>query len=1010
MIGKTISQYRILDVIGEGTMGTVYASEHMALGRRAAIKTLRIIPGKQHYRARFLREARSASALNHTNIATVYDYGETEDGIPFIVMEQVEGPTLDDLMRGGTLTIRRALEIIEGIASALTEAHRHGIIHRDVKPKNVAINQRGEVKVLDFGLAKQLRDDADWPGGAEDTQAAIATQTCENVIVGTPMYLSPEQALGGAVDARSDLFSVGSVLYECITGRAAFPGTSAADVREKVIRDTPPAPSRLNANVSPELDRVTLKALAKKAADRYQSAEELLADLHHARESLSDINLARVRPAPTEWSATGARRLAVFSSRIRQPRLIAVVFCVTLTAALLAAWAGASWRSRATNLPLDKETLQWYTHGTDALREGTYFKAVKSLEKALSLRSDFPLARARLAEALTELELTDRAKNELLLVASPQGGNSKLTPLDALQLQAIKLSLTGDSKSALETYQRIVEESAESQRAAASVDLGRAYERDGDFKRAIESYLAALKLDPQHTAAAMRLGVLYGRRQGADNTEKALGYFNNADSHYQILNDVEGQAEVLYQQGVMYMTQRKLDTATERLTQAFTKAQAIDNKYQQIKTRMQLSSVLCLKGDLEGAERDAAEALTFAKANGLENSTASGFVTLGNAFLARGDLKQAQEYLDRALEVAQLYKARRSEARALLALSSLATQHHSKPAEVRGYVERALSIYQQQGSRKYAMQALLLLGHASDQQGDYAAAEAAFEQQLQLAGQLNDQEQVALAHEGLGIVLSRREDYSKSLLHFDQSYEISKSLNLGPNIAHALSNKGRLLWQLGRYDDARNALTEASQALAKQDRPDEELLARLQLVNAQQLLSQRRFGLASVEAQKALKIAQGNFETITVEAKSTLGLAHALSGEVGTGEQLCDEALEAARRFDAPRLVSVALLALATARLEAGKSQAALDAAAEALERFKAAAQQDSEWRALLVAALASKRLGNASAAQVYASLSATTFVDFRRRLEANADKSYLARPDVRYALERLKREFSLNL
>ena len=156
MIGKTISHYRIVEKIGEGGMGVVYVAEDTVLGRRVAIKTLTIKPGQneQHFRTRFLREARAVSALSHPHIATIHDYGETKEGEPYIVMELVKGETLGDLMLGESLTIPRALEIIKEVAEALGEAHRNGVVHRDIKPSNVAINHRGEVKVLDFGLAK----------------------------------------------------------------------------------------------------------------------------------------------------------------------------------------------------------------------------------------------------------------------------------------------------------------------------------------------------------------------------------------------------------------------------------------------------------------------------------------------------------------------------------------------------------------------------------------------------------------------------------------------------------------------------------------------------------------------------------------------------------------------------------------------------------------------------------------------------------------------------------------
>src|SRR5438105_15110674 len=187
-------------------MGVVYVAQDTLLGRRVAIKTLPADRNSQdsHFRIRFLREARAVSALSHPHIATIHDYGETE-GQPYIVMELVKGETLGDLMQKDALTIPRAIEIISQVTEALAEAHAHGIVHRDIKPSNVAINERGNVKVLDFGLAKQIDVGSINPSSAE-RQTLLNTQTKEGVIVGTPMYLSPEQAMGIEVDARSHLF------------------------------------------------------------------------------------------------------------------------------------------------------------------------------------------------------------------------------------------------------------------------------------------------------------------------------------------------------------------------------------------------------------------------------------------------------------------------------------------------------------------------------------------------------------------------------------------------------------------------------------------------------------------------------------------------------------------------------------------------------------------------------------------------------------------------------------
>jgi serine/threonine-protein kinase len=329
MIGRTISHYRILSKLGEGGMGVVYVGEDVALGRRVAVKTMTVLADKQHYRMRFLREARSVSALNHPHIAAVYDYGETPEGLPFIVMELVEGKTLDQLMQEGTLTLARAVEIIEKVAEALAEAHHFGIIHRDIKPSNIAVGARGEVKVLDFGLAKQLNDylpDADTP----EAQALVATQTREGVVVGTPLYLSPEQALGIQVDARSDIFSLGSLFYECVAGHPAFPGVSAIDICAKVIRDDPVPPSHSNPLVSVELDRIILKALAKRPEARYQSAEELLSDLSATRTSpQAGATVLTRRPSLTA-GATRLPKQTSISTMLRRPQLLAATFLTAL--------------------------------------------------------------------------------------------------------------------------------------------------------------------------------------------------------------------------------------------------------------------------------------------------------------------------------------------------------------------------------------------------------------------------------------------------------------------------------------------------------------------------------------------------------------------------------------------------------------------------------------------------------------------------------------------------------
>ncbi len=327
MIGQVISHYRIVSEIGRGAMGVVYLAEHTVLGRRVAIKTANSSHG------RFLREARAASALSHPHIATIHDYGKTDDGQPYLVMEYVEGKTLADLIREKTLTIPKCLRIVREVAEALEEAHRHGIIHRDIKPSNIAVDDRGIVKVLDFGLAKQIGVE---PVEPEVDANSLDTRTRDGLLVGTPMYFSPEQALGVTLDSRSDLFSLGLVLYECLAGKPAFFGITPMEICAKVIRDAPVPPSQINPAVSSDLERVTLRALEKSADDRYQSATEFASDLETLEFTMSSSRSLRLSFDETQALATP--RPTVMIPQKRNWKRWSLIALAVLLAAGISTW------------------------------------------------------------------------------------------------------------------------------------------------------------------------------------------------------------------------------------------------------------------------------------------------------------------------------------------------------------------------------------------------------------------------------------------------------------------------------------------------------------------------------------------------------------------------------------------------------------------------------------------------------------------------------------------------
>jgi eukaryotic-like serine/threonine-protein kinase len=257
-------RYRIQRKLGAGGMADVYLAEDQELGRRVAIKILNSRHGNDdQFIERFRREAKNAAALNHPNIVSIYDRGEAEDTY-YIAMEFLDGRTLKELIVSrGAAPINVAIEYARQILSALRFAHRHGIVHRDIKPHNVLVDGEGRVKVTDFGIAR----------------AGTSQMTETGSIVGTAQYLSPEQARGGEVDPRSDLYSLGIVLYELLTGKTPFEGDTPVEIAMKHLSASPKPPSKLRPDIPPELDMVVLRALAKNPDDRYQSADEMEADL-----------------------------------------------------------------------------------------------------------------------------------------------------------------------------------------------------------------------------------------------------------------------------------------------------------------------------------------------------------------------------------------------------------------------------------------------------------------------------------------------------------------------------------------------------------------------------------------------------------------------------------------------------------------------------------------------------------------------------------------------------------
>jgi eukaryotic-like serine/threonine-protein kinase len=311
--GATLGPYEILSLIGVGGMGEVYLARELSLGRRVALKVLPPEFGHDTHRiARFEQEARSASALSHPNVCHVYALGLTPAGQQFIAMEYVEGETLRKRLTDGRLKIRDALDIAIQIASALTASHAVGVVHRDVKPDNVMLTADGLVKVLDFGLAKMK---APFAGERDDAATRTVAHTSAGMIVGTVAYMSPEQAEGKTVDARSDIFSFGSVLYEMVSGQRAFQGDSPLSTLTAVLREEPKPLSDISAGLPRELERVITRCLRKAPERRWQSMADVTVALRELKEESDSGGRAASAPAAVRarraWAGAAALTLAV---------------------------------------------------------------------------------------------------------------------------------------------------------------------------------------------------------------------------------------------------------------------------------------------------------------------------------------------------------------------------------------------------------------------------------------------------------------------------------------------------------------------------------------------------------------------------------------------------------------------------------------------------------------------------------------------------------------------------
>lgn len=960
-------------------MGEVYLADDLTLERAVALKVLTGVDQTDpKAQARALREARAVAAIDHPNICTIYEV-DTDDGRPFIAMSFVEGETLAARLERGPVAPQLALRIAEQIADSLAAAHERGIIHRDINPRNVMLTPKGDVKVLDFGLARSVPVDSS--GSAATTSAGDTAGR----VRGTAAYLSPEQIQEQDLDVRTDLFALGAVVYECLTGRRAFPGESPLKVCADIIHLEPLAPSEVAPSLTPVHDQLCAQLLAKDPQMRVQTAGEALRLLRLVSEATRAQNLAaRLRGAPDERER-----------RLEPPRRVSV-WTVTAAGAsgvllLLVAYVAVQfiWAPALPPPPLDAQRL--YDSGVAALHRGSYTTAATVLEEAVATHDQFPMAFARLAQARDGLDESGPAAGALNYAQTLLSDRSRFEPEELLHLDAIVGVVNRDLVSALGAYTAL--EAADPTRAEIQFELGHVYELDEQLDQALARYERAVELDPLYAPALVRQGVILGRQGDIDD---ALGSFERAERLYQAAADTEGRAEAIYQRGVLLHGARRLSEAATELERALVIAETGGLIEQQLRALGQLSMVSTRRGDVERGEERARRAVELAA--GHSAFLASALLRLGHTFLAQGNVARTEPYFVEAEDLARSFGAERTRAEAQVALATVALARDD-PRTAVVHANAARSFYETGGYQREAVRARLTLASGRMLSGELAEALALFERQVVAAESLDDPLLLADAHAGVGTALVRGGALRDALVEFDVSIELYEEVDDFGSLADSLSSAGLVLAHLGRGPEARLKLDSLS------TRPDLEefrtsLAGRISLVEADLALGLGDYQMALDHAVTALTVA-GETDIRTAVQALAVSCVAAARGAASGARGHCEDARLRSRDSGDALLEVVSALASAEERLLARDYTSAESLIKDVLVGSMPGVHAHHRWRAALVGGRAAARAGrasnadNAEAVTRYATERDAALEEMRADFGPEGVTTYLARADV---------------
>lgn len=786
-VGSQVSHYRLERVLGAGGMGEVFLARDLTLDRPVAIKFLHA-SADEHSRRRLLTEARSAAALDHPSICTVHEVVTDEACGDFIVMQYVEGETLAHRLRTGRLSPSEALGIVSPLFQALATAHRAGIIHRDIKPQNIILTPSGQSKLLDFGIAKRLVPE---PSSEDATTASQLTG--EGDVVGTLAYMSPEQVQGRAVDARTDLFSLGSVLYECLVGVRPFAGASRAETIGLLLHVDPAPPSTVVPDLGPMYDTLCADLLRKVPSERFQSADEVLGALRSLAQTSRSTETGRM-------PAAAAGHIGRFSRR--QWAMGAAGLAV---AALALSW---SWLGRTALPEASPEAMQYFDKGVEKLREGSYTGAQSALMEAVRISPDFIQAHLRLAEAKAELDDSIGAQEALLRVNQLLPADARLPREDQLRLDAVRSFVLREHERAITAYEQLADR--EPNVASRWLDVGRAEDAAGRRVAAMAHLTRALSLDSQYAAAHQRLGVL--QSQGGQGPA-ALASLEEAIRLHRVNSNVEGEAEATLRKAMVHTARRELDAARQALARVAEIATGPGYVSLGLRAQFERARIAQAEGLFDEAETLARAAINEAIPARMLTIASDGLRGLANSLGARGRYADADLQFERAIALAVEQKATRTEMQARLQQAAFRLQQ-VRFAEAIAMVEVPLTFFTERRYVRNEAEAKSILARAHEGLGQYDEARQLASAVLALATSIEDEVLTAQSLENLAGLATSLGQLPEALALRERLEKISRANNDHQTLGFDLVNRADLLVRLGRGAEAEALLDEVEQAIA----------------------------------------------------------------------------------------------------------------------------------------------------------------------------------------------------